>query len=34
MHLEVMGEYWDGLFEEALEYYDAAGFPPRTALSG
>lgn len=24
MHLEVVGEYWEGLFEEVLEYYDAA----------
>ena len=25
MHLEVVGEYWDGLVEEVLEYYDTAG---------
>jgi predicted TIM-barrel fold metal-dependent hydrolase len=25
MHLEVVGEYWDGLLEEILEHYDAAG---------
>ena len=25
MHLEVVGEHWDGIFEEILEYYDATG---------
>lgn len=25
MHLEVVGVHWDGLFEEVLEHYDAAG---------
>ena len=25
MHLEVVGEYWDGLFEEVIRHYDAAG---------
>ncbi len=25
MHLEVVGEYWDGLFEEVIQHYDAVG---------
>ncbi len=25
MHLEVFGEYWEGLFEEIIAHYDAAG---------
>lgn len=25
MHLKVVGERWEGIFEEILEYYDATG---------
>jgi predicted TIM-barrel fold metal-dependent hydrolase len=33
MHLEVVGEYWEGLVEEVLEHYDAAGIDKGVALT-
>ena len=33
MHLEVVGTYWDGLFEEILEHYDAAGIDKGVVLT-
>jgi len=33
MHLEVYGEYWDGLFEEVIEYYDALGIDRGVVLT-
>lgn len=33
MHLEVNGEYWDGLIEEVLEHYDAAGIDKGVVLT-
>jgi predicted TIM-barrel fold metal-dependent hydrolase len=33
MHLEVVGAYWDGLFEEVLEHYDAAGIDKGVVLT-
>ena len=33
MHLEANGEYWDGLFEEVIECYDAAGIDKGVVLA-
>lgn len=33
MHLEVVGAYWDGLLEEVLEHYDAAGIDKGVVLA-
>jgi predicted TIM-barrel fold metal-dependent hydrolase len=33
MHLEVVGTYWDGLWEEVLEHYDAAGIDKGVVLA-
>ncbi|MBI3972054.1 MAG: amidohydrolase family protein [Chloroflexi bacterium] len=33
MHLEVVGQYWDGLLEEVLEHYDAAGIDKGVVLN-
>jgi predicted TIM-barrel fold metal-dependent hydrolase len=33
MHLEVVGEHWDGLFDEVVEYYDALGIDKGVVLA-
>ena len=33
MHLEVMGSHWDGIFEEILRLYDAAGIDKGVAMT-
>lgn len=33
MHLEVMGEYWDGLVDDVIEHYDAAGIDKGVILA-
>src|SRR5438128_6347528 len=33
MHLEANGQYWDGLIEEVLEHYDAAGIDKGVVLA-
>ncbi len=33
MHLEVMGQFWDGLLEEVLAQYDAAGIDKGVVLN-
>ena len=33
MHLEVVGDFWDGLLEEVLEHYDAAGIDKGVVLN-
>jgi predicted TIM-barrel fold metal-dependent hydrolase len=33
MHLEVMGEYWDGLVDEVIEHWDAAGIDKGVILA-
>src|SRR5579884_3062063 len=33
MHLEVVGEYWDGLFEEVIQHYDAVGIDKGVVLN-
>src|SRR5579885_1050221 len=33
MHLEVVGEYWNGLVEEVIEHYDAAGIDKGVVLA-
>ena len=33
MHLEIVGEYWEGLIEEVLEHYDAAGIDKGVVLA-
>jgi predicted TIM-barrel fold metal-dependent hydrolase len=33
MHLEVVGEYWDGLVEEVIEHYDASGIDKGVVLA-
>lgn len=33
MHLEVVGNYWDGIFEEILRLYDAAGIDKGVAMA-
>lgn len=33
MHLEVVGTYWDGLVEEVIEHYDAAGIDRGVVLA-
>lgn len=33
MHLEVMGEYWEGLVDEVVELYDAAGIDKGVILA-
>lgn len=33
MHLEVVGQYWDGLVEEVIEYYDTLGIDKGVAMA-
>lgn len=33
MHLEVFGDYWDGLFDEVIEHYDAVGINKGVVLT-
>src|SRR5438067_10211649 len=33
MHLEANGQYWDGLIEEVIEHYDAAGIDKGVVLA-
>ncbi|GIT82189.1 hypothetical protein LLS1_38580 [Leifsonia sp. LS1] len=33
MHLEVMGEYWEGLVDEVIEHWDAAGIEKGVILA-
>ena len=33
MHLEVVGEHWEGLIDEVIEHYDAAGIDKGVAMA-